>query len=183
MNWRDEVAIHPEVARPPEATEVQWHTPQPLPDGLLPVEAFRKAQNKCRAVAKQIDLACSQPGGRLLRPFFEFSGRIFQKHTSDGAGRDFSGSRRRSVDGQQRQLPRSITCRSPKPTSTSRCSTVPIHPVCPREWYRSLTGDLLVLRSREDSLWSRWSVAQRAVLPNGVAVNSISPFADRFLDL
>ena len=78
MNWRDEVAIHPEVARPPEATEVQWHTPQPLPDGLLPVEAFRKAQNKCRTVAKRIDLACSQPGGRLLRPFFEFSGRIIQ---------------------------------------------------------------------------------------------------------
>ena len=53
---------------------------------------------------------------------------------------------------------------------------------CPREWY-SLSGDLLVLRRRQDSLWSRWSVAQRAVLPNGVVVNSISPFADRFLDL
>ncbi|MFT5323141.1 MAG: hypothetical protein ACI8P0_000987 [Planctomycetaceae bacterium] len=48
MNWRDEVAmhqeevaIHPEVARPPESTEVQWQAPLPLPDGLLPVEPFR----------------------------------------------------------------------------------------------------------------------------------------------
>ena len=30
----------------------------------------------------------------------------------------------------------------------------------PREGYHSLSGDLIAVTGRENSLWSRWSVAQ-----------------------